>query len=54
MSAVEIKYKAEVVRQYGDLPSVRCLASELNRVFMNGRGSGLRITLPVDPMGDGT
>jgi signal transduction histidine kinase len=31
----EIKYKAEVVRQYGDLPPVRCLASELNQVFMN-------------------
>lgn len=31
----EIKYKAEVVRQYGELPLVRCLASELNQVFMN-------------------
>jgi signal transduction histidine kinase len=31
----EIKYKAEVVRHYGDLPQVRCLASELNQVFMN-------------------
>ncbi len=31
----EIKYKAEVVKQYGDLPQVECLASQLNQVFMN-------------------
>ena len=31
----EIKYKAEVVKEYGQLPEVRCLASELNQVFMN-------------------
>ncbi|HEX5687565.1 MAG TPA: response regulator [Ideonella sp.] len=31
----EIKYKATVVREYGDLPPVRCLASQLNQVFMN-------------------
>lgn len=31
----EIKYKAEVVKLYGALPEVRCLASELNQVFMN-------------------
>jgi two-component system NtrC family sensor kinase len=31
----EIKYRAEVVRQYGTLPLVRCLAYELNQVFMN-------------------
>jgi len=31
----EIKYKAEVVRQYGVLPEVECLASQLNQVFMN-------------------
>jgi signal transduction histidine kinase len=31
----EIKYKAEVLREYGELPPVRCLASELNQVFMN-------------------
>jgi two-component system, NtrC family, sensor kinase len=31
----EIKYKAEVVREYGVLPEVQCLASELNQVFMN-------------------
>jgi two-component system, NtrC family, sensor kinase len=31
----EIKYKANVVKEYGTLPEVRCLASELNQVFMN-------------------
>jgi PAS domain S-box-containing protein len=31
----EIKYKATVVRQFGTLPPVRCLASQLNQVFMN-------------------
>jgi signal transduction histidine kinase len=31
----EIKYKADVVKQYGTLPEVQCLASELNQVFLN-------------------
>ncbi|WP_317204190.1 response regulator [Janthinobacterium sp.] len=31
----EIKYKAEVIKRYGDLPPVKCLASQLNQVFMN-------------------
>lgn len=31
----EIKYKAAVVKQYGVLPEVLCLPSELNQVFMN-------------------
>ncbi len=31
----EIKYMADVVKQYGSLPPVRCLASELNQVFLN-------------------
>ncbi len=31
----EIKYKADVRREYGHLPDVQCLASELNQVFMN-------------------
>ena len=31
----EIKYKADVVKQYGALPEVQCLASELNQVFLN-------------------
>jgi PAS domain S-box-containing protein len=31
----EIKYKATVVKEYGELPLVKCLASQLNQVFMN-------------------
>ena len=31
----ELKYKAEVIRDYGELPEVECLASQLNQVFMN-------------------
>jgi len=31
----EIKYKVEVERHYGPLPPVRCLAAQLNQVFMN-------------------
>ena len=31
----EIKYRAEVVRDYGEMPLVECLPSQLNQVFMN-------------------
>nr|WP_295078138.1 ATP-binding protein [uncultured Roseateles sp.] len=31
----EIKYKAEIKKDYGSLPAVRCLAAQLNQVFMN-------------------
>jgi signal transduction histidine kinase len=31
----ELKYKAEVVRDYGELPLVECIARQLNQVFMN-------------------
>ncbi len=31
----ELKYKAEVVKEYGSLPEVECLPSQLNQVFMN-------------------
>ncbi len=31
----EIKYKADVVKEYGDLPEIECLPSQLNQVFMN-------------------
>lgn len=31
----EIKYKAEVLREYGTLPAVECIASQINQVFMN-------------------
>lgn len=31
----ELKYKVSIVKQYGELPLIKCLASELNQVFMN-------------------
>jgi len=31
----EVKYKAEVRKQYDMLPPVRCIAAQLNQVFMN-------------------
>ena len=31
----EIKYKAEVVRELGDIPAVRCVPAQINQVFMN-------------------
>ena len=31
----ELKYKAEVVKEYGHVPAVRCIPSQLNQVFMN-------------------
>jgi hemerythrin-like metal-binding protein len=31
----ELKYKAEVERDYGQLPPVRCIAAQVNQVFMN-------------------
>lgn len=31
----ELKYKAEVVRDFGELPRLECLPGQLNQVFMN-------------------
>ena len=31
----EIKYKADVIKDYGDLPEVECLPSQINQVLMN-------------------
>jgi two-component system, NtrC family, sensor kinase len=31
----ELKYKAQIVKTFGDLPPIECLPSELNQVFMN-------------------
>ncbi len=31
----ELKYKCTVKKSYGELPQVRCLAAQLNQVFMN-------------------
>jgi PAS domain S-box-containing protein len=31
----ELKYKCKVVKEYGDIPHVYCMISQLNQVFMN-------------------
>ncbi len=31
----ELKYKAQVVKEYGEIPEIRCLPQQLNQVFMN-------------------
>jgi len=31
----EVKYKADVVKDYGEIPEVECLPSEINQVMMN-------------------
>ncbi|WP_173061788.1 ATP-binding protein [Sulfurimicrobium lacus] len=31
----ELKYKADVVKEYGQLPEIECLPTQLNQVFMN-------------------
>ena len=31
----ELKYKAEVVKDYGGIPEIECIPSQLNQVFMN-------------------
>lgn len=31
----EIKYKAQVNKNYGDIPEIECIPSQLNQVFMN-------------------
>ena len=31
----ELKYKADVVREYAGIPEVECIPSQLNQVFMN-------------------
>jgi two-component system, NtrC family, sensor kinase len=57
----ELKYKAEVVRQYGDIPRVRCLPAQLSQVLMNIlvnaaqaiEQSPGRITLSTREVGEG-
>lgn len=51
----EIKYKAEVVRQFGQIPLVRCAISQINQVVMNllvnashAVGKQGRITISTD------
>jgi len=31
----EIKYKAEIIKEYENIPEIECIASQLNQVFMN-------------------
>ena len=31
----EVKYKADVVKEYGDIPDVECLPTQINQVIMN-------------------
>jgi len=31
----ELKYKAEVIKEYGGVPDIECIPSQLNQVFMN-------------------
>ncbi|MDL0431965.1 ATP-binding protein [Marinobacter sp. TBZ242] len=31
----ELKYKATVIREFGDLPDVECISSQINQVIMN-------------------
>ncbi|MCG6659308.1 histidine kinase [Halomonas campisalis] len=35
VAANEIKYKAKVVREYGQLPEIECVPAQLNQVFLN-------------------
>lgn len=54
VAANEIKYKADVLKDYGDIPEVECLPSQLNQVFLNllvnaahAIGDGKRGTITV-------
>ncbi len=31
----EIKYKADIVKEYGEIPEIECLPSQINQVIMN-------------------
>jgi signal transduction histidine kinase len=31
----ELKYKAEIVKEYGGIPEIECIPSQLNQVFLN-------------------
>lgn len=31
----ELKYKADVIKEYGDIPPVHCMPAQINQVFMN-------------------
>lgn len=55
----EIKYKAHVIKTFGDLPAIECLPSELSQVFMNLLVNAAQamesygvITLSTESLGD--
>ena len=35
MARNEVKYKADVIKEYGKLPDIECMPSQINQVFMN-------------------
>lgn len=56
----EIKYKADVACEFGELPEIECVASQINQVLLNllvnaahaiGPARG-RITIRTEPLGD--
>ncbi|MBV8635559.1 MAG: ATPase [Burkholderiaceae bacterium] len=56
----EVKYKADVVKQYGEIPDIECLPSQINQVVMNmlvnaahaiGSERGT-ITIRTEPLGE--
>lgn len=54
----ELKYKAEIVKRYGDLPRVRCMPGQLNQVFMNllvnaAQALGSRGTITISTASNG-
>ncbi len=56
----EIKYKAEVRKEYGELPLIYCMPSQLNQVFMNLLVNAVHaiedhgvITIRTGTLGDG-
>jgi signal transduction histidine kinase len=54
----ELKYKADVVKNYGRLPPIECLPSQLNQVFMNilvnaAQAIPRRGTITIDTGGEG-
>ena len=55
----EIKYKTEVIREYGQLPEIECLPTQLNQVFLNilmngaqAMPEGGKITVRTGTQGD--
>ena len=55
----EIKYKAEVIKDFGEIPEIKCNPAELNQVFMNllvnaGHSIKERGEISVKTQSDGT